>query len=105
MVAENEGDNPKVAAIKVTSPSRLTTDRGITIGDWYNKVVRVYGQCRDQENSVLFKRLTAGSIYGGLNILFPEWSRCGNLPGSGSRIDLKRLEPSGSEGPDLTGSV
>lgn len=70
MVAENEGDNPKVAAIKVTSPSRLTTDRGITIGDWYNKVVRVYGQCRDQENSVLFKRLTAGSIYGGLIFSF-----------------------------------
>jgi hypothetical protein len=70
LVAENEGDNPKVAAVKITSPSRLTTDRGIKIGDSYNKVVRIYGECQDQADSVPFERLTAGSVYGGLIFSF-----------------------------------
>jgi hypothetical protein len=70
MATENETDKPKVASIKLTRPSKLETDRGITIGDSYDKVVRAYGAYQDQENSVPFKRLVAGSIYGGLIFSF-----------------------------------
>ena len=70
MVMENKNDTPKVASIKLTLPSKLKTNRGIKIGDSYDKVVRLYGQYKDQENSVPFKRFVAGSIYGGLMFSF-----------------------------------
>jgi len=70
MVTENKNDTPKVASIKLTLSSKLKTNRGIKIGDSYDKVVRLYGQYKDQENSVPFKRFVAGSIYGGLMFSF-----------------------------------
>jgi hypothetical protein len=72
MVTENENDKPKIASIKLTRPSKLETDRGIKIGDSYDRVVGVYGQYKDQENSVPFERLVAGSIYGGLIFSFQD---------------------------------
>ena len=70
MVAENNKDKPKVAAIKISSPSKFKTDRSIKIGDSYDKVVRVYGRYKDKEHSVPFKRFVAGSVYGGLIFSF-----------------------------------
>jgi hypothetical protein len=70
LAGENKTDKPKIASIRLTRPSKLETDRGIRIGDSYDEVVRAYGRHQDQENSVPFKRLVAGSIYGGLVFSF-----------------------------------
>ena len=70
MVTENKAATPKIASIKLTLPSKLKTNRGIKIADSYDKVVGVYGQYEDRENSIRFKRLVAGSIYGGLIFSF-----------------------------------
>lgn len=70
MVSEMADKQQEVASIKLISPSKLRTKRGIGIGSSFDEVVRAYGKEQDQENSIPFKYFVAGSIYGGLIFSF-----------------------------------
>lgn len=72
MVSEKGDEFFEVFSIKITSPARLKTKRGIGIGDTYEKVRKVYQQYEDTENSIPSKTFVAGSIYGGLIFTFKE---------------------------------
>jgi hypothetical protein len=70
MISEITEKQQRVASIKLVSPSKLKTNRGIGIGNSYNDVVRAYQKEQERENSIPFKHFVAGSIYGGLIFSF-----------------------------------
>lgn len=70
MTSEKSDQSAQVFSIKITSPARLKTKRGIGIGDTYEKVRKFYQQYEDRENSIPSKTFVAGSIYGGLIFTF-----------------------------------
>ena len=70
MISATAGNKQKVASIKLISPSRLKTQRGIGIGDSYTEVIQAYQQESEPENSIPSKQFVAGSIYGGLIFSF-----------------------------------
>lgn len=72
LVADNQGDEPKVDAIRITAPATLATRRGIRLGAAEAAVVKAYGPDQDADSSVPNERLVAGSIYGGLIFTFRE---------------------------------
>lgn len=70
MVSEAADNLQRVASIKITSPSKLKTQRGIGIGDSYIAVKQAYQEEEKPENSFSSQQFVAGSIYGGLIFSF-----------------------------------
>jgi hypothetical protein len=70
MVSGKSDRDGEIFSIKITSPARLKTKRGIRIGDTYEQVRKIYQQYEDRENSIPSKTFVAGSIYGGLIFTF-----------------------------------
>lgn len=70
MASEKGDESAQVFSIKITSPARLKTKRGIGIGDTYEKVRKIYQQYEDTDNSIPSKTFVVGSIYGGLIFTF-----------------------------------
>ena len=70
MASEKSDQDGDIFSIKITSPAKLKTKRGIGIGDTYEQVRKIYQQYEDRENSIPLKTFVAGSIYGGLIFTF-----------------------------------
>lgn len=72
MVSEKKGGAKSVAAITITSPSKLQTQRGIGIGSTEPEVGKAYGPFRNAEDSKPGRLLVAGSIFGGVIFNFEQ---------------------------------
>lgn len=70
MVSEAAENSQRVASIKIKSPSKLKTQRGIGIGDTYTEVMQAYREEEEQKHSFSSQQFVAGSIYGGLIFSF-----------------------------------
>jgi hypothetical protein len=71
LVSEKQGGPKFIAAITVTSPSKLQTQRGIGIGSSEAEVSKAYGRFRNAEDSTP-ERLVAGSNFGGVIFNFEQ---------------------------------
>jgi hypothetical protein len=72
MASETEKGQQNIAFIKLVSPSRLATKRGIKIGSSIEEVSFAYAKEKDQEMSIPDQTFVAGSIYGGLIFTFDQ---------------------------------
>ena len=72
MASETEKGQQNIGFIKLVSPSRLPTKRGIKIGSSIEEVSLAYAKEKDQEMSIPDQTFIAGSIYGGLIFTFDK---------------------------------
>lgn len=72
MASETKDSLSQVYIIQIKSPSKLTTARGIAIGDSYCEVEQKYGQVQNTGESIPAKTFVVGSIYGGLVFSFQD---------------------------------
>lgn len=72
MASETKKGQQNIALIKLVSPSKLPTKRGIKIGSSIEEVSLAYAKEKDQEMSIPDQTFVAGSIYGGLIFTFDQ---------------------------------
>lgn len=70
MVSEEKGTLKSIGSITIVSPSTLTTKKGIRIGSTEQEVIKAYKSYWNREDSEIWKKFVAGSIYGGLIFSF-----------------------------------
>ncbi len=69
MVSEKKGATKSIESITISNPSRLSTQRGIRIGNSKKAVVKAYKSEWNRESNES-ESFVAGSIYGGLIFQF-----------------------------------
>ncbi|HEY9072494.1 MAG TPA: hypothetical protein VIN67_00055 [Desulfobaccales bacterium] len=72
MVAEKKGGPKSLERITLTSPSTLSTSKGIRIGSTEAEVNEAYGRFRNVEDEQAYGGLVAGSIFGGVMFNFEQ---------------------------------
>ncbi len=72
MVSEKKKGKKLVESLRVKSPCRLATKRGILIGSTREEVSAAYKDVWNKEDSERFGGFVAGSIYGGLIFNFTD---------------------------------
>ncbi len=66
MVSDTDKSAQSIAAITISQPSTLKTDKGISIGSKANEVATVYQANVNSDESSPNQVIVVGSIYGGI---------------------------------------